>query len=172
MKIPLDQICVRTGVLCPRCQSLISNGSIDKFEVNIMRILLDLENTVDFKFLKDASYVKTYSTDSMYILIIKVASLDVHPRILGRLGKVLSDRLGARVKVINVRSLDIREIAQQLIFPARIMGVNTLWLPDGSIEYIVRIPRRDSRYLPSDTYKLEQLLSTITGKNVKIRTER
>jgi len=170
VKIPLDHICVKTGVLCPRCERLVSSGEVDKFEVDVMRVLLKLEEKNEFKFLKNAVYHKAINIDNFLILVIEVKE-HVTSRLLGRLGRALSDELRKRVRVVNRSNTNIREIASQLLYPARVIGVNTLWLPDGTIEHIVRIPRSDSRYLPSNIYALEQVLSVVTGMYVKIRTE-
>jgi transcription antitermination factor NusA-like protein len=59
----------------------------------------------------------------------------------------------------------------QLVYPARVTGVNTLWLPDGSVEHIVRVPRSDLRYLPTRITSIEEALSKISGVSVKIRIE-
>ncbi len=171
MKIPLDYVCVKTGVLCPRCQKLVDTGEVDEFEVGVMKALLDLEEKVDFRFLKEAKYVKAMKTNGILVLILDINDPQIQPRILGRLGRALSDRLKMRVRVINKAQGGIRELARQLIYPARVSGVNTLWLPDGTVEHIVRIPRSDSRYLPANTHALEEILSRITGMNIRIRTE-
>jgi len=170
VKIPLDHVCVRTGVLCPRCRRLVESGEVEPFEVDVMRELLNLEGKGDFKFLKDAEYVKAIRTRDMLVLVIDIKDTNIHPRLLGRLGRILSSKLKVKVRVVNRAHGDLREIARQLVYPARVIGVNTLWLPDGTVEHIVRIPRSDSRYLPSNVAVLEDLLSKITGMNVRIRT--
>jgi len=148
----------------------VSSGEIEKFEVNVMRLLLELEEKTEFKFLRNAIYHKAINVDNFLILIIELKE-HITSRLLGRLGRALSDELKMRVRVVNKSNTNIREIASQLLYPARVIGVNTLWLPDGTVEHIVRIPRSDSRYLPSNIYALEQVLSVVTGMNVKIRTE-
>jgi len=171
VKIPLDHICVRTGVLCPRCRRLVSSGEVKEFEVDVMRALLELETRSDFKFLRDAEYIKSVILGRTLILLIRVKGGAIHPRHLIRLGRALSEKLGKRVKIVNTAQGSLREIASQLMYPARVIGVNTLWLPDGTVEHIVRIPKSDRRYLPPDTLALENILSQITGMNVKIRME-
>jgi len=171
VKIPLDQICVRTGILCPRCQRLVDTGAVKRFEVDIMRALLELEGKADFKFLKDATYVKSIVSDNTIILLIEVKNANLQSRILTKLGRSLAEKIGKRVRVVNVANNNLRDIASQLVYPARVIGINTLWLPDGTIEHIVRIPRSDKRYLPLNTLTLENILSQITGMNVKIRME-
>lgn len=171
MKIPLDYLCVKTGVLCPRCQRLVDTGIVKEYEVQVMRALLELEDRPDFKYLKDSTYVKALKLNDVMILIIEVKDPTVRPKDLGRLGRMLSSKLNIKVRVINKVSGSIRELASQLIYPARVAGVNTLWLPDGSVEHIVRIPKGDLRYLPARMSSLEEVLSKITGMNVRIRVE-
>jgi len=171
LKIPLDYLCVKTGVLCPRCQRLVDTGIVKEYEVQVMRALLELEDRPDFKYLKDSTYVKALKLNDVMILIIEVKDPTVRPKDLGRLGRMLSSKLNIKVRVINKVSGSIRELASQLIYPARVAGVNTLWLPDGSVEHIVRIPKGDLRYLPARMSSLEEVLSKITGMNVRIRVE-
>ena len=171
MKIPLDQICVRTGILCPRCQRLVDTGVVQRFEVDIMRALLELESKVDFRFLKDATYVRSLISDNTVVLLIEVKNASLQSRILSKLGRSLAEKIGKKVRVVNIANNNLRDIASQLVYPARVIGINTLWLPDGTIEHIVRIPRSDKRYLPLNTLTLENILSQITGMNVKIRME-
>jgi len=171
VKIPLDHICVKTGVLCPRCQRLVDTGAVQRFEIDVMRALLEVESRVDFRFLKDASYVKSFNIDNVLVLLIELRESNIHSRTLAKLGRALAEKLGRRVRVVNVAHGNLRDIASQLIYPARVIGVNTLWLPDGTIEHIVRIPRSDRRYLPLNTLIIENILSQITGMNVRIRVE-
>jgi len=171
LKIPLDYLCVKTGVLCPRCQRLVDTGVVKDYEVPVMRALLELEERPDFKYLKDSVYVKAIKLNDIMILIVEVRDPNVKPKDLGRLGRVLSNKLSIKVRVVNEVGGDIRQLAKQLIYPARVAGVNTLWLPDGSVEHIVRIPKGDLRYLPMRTSSLEEVLSKLTGMNVRIRVE-
>ncbi len=69
MKIPLDYVCVRSGLLCNRCQSLIDSGEVFEYEVEIIKVLLDLEET-QFKELKDSIYHKAYKVDDLLILLV------------------------------------------------------------------------------------------------------
>ena len=136
-----------------------------------MRALLELEDRPDFKYLKNSTYVKALKHNEVIILVIEIKNPGVRPKDLGRLGRVLSSKLSSKVRVINRVSGNIRELAMQLIYPARVAGVNTLWLPDGSVEHIVRIPKADLRYLPTRMSSLEEVLSKITGMSVRIRVE-
>lgn len=171
MRIPLDHICVRSGVLCPRCQGLVDSRVVESYEVDVMRVLLDLEDKPEFKFLKDAVYHKTLKLADLLVITIQLPDSLTNQRLINKLDKQLSEVLGIKVRVIDKSVNNIRSIAFQLVTPARISGINTLWLPDGSVQYIVRIPKSDSRYLPASKEVIEEVLSTLVGSSVRIRTE-
>lgn len=171
MRIPLDHICVRSGVLCPRCQGLVDSRVVESYEVDVMRVLLDLEDKPEFKFLKDAVYHKTLKLADLLVITIQLPDSLTNQRLINKLDKQLSEVLGIKVRVIDKSVNNIRSIAFQLVTPARISGINTLWLPDGSVQYIVRIPKSDSRYLPASKEVIEEVLSTLVGNSVRIRTE-
>jgi len=167
MKIPLDTICVKSGVLCPRCRKLVDSGTYTLREVEIMKQLLELEEQdPNYRFLKDVTYVKSYETNSIIVTILDVDD-SIPQSMLIRLGKTLSEKIGLRVRVI--RKSDPKTLIAQIIAPARIHGVNSVWTPDGDVQHIIRISRYDARFLPVEVKELEQLLSTIFHENYRIK---
>lgn len=172
MKIPLDILCVKTGVLCPRCQSMLRSGSVRDYEVDVMRELLDLEELTDFKFLKDMEYVRSVTGEGALVVILQETKDNTpDPRSLNKLSWTLSERLKIRARIIT-NTKDLKEVVKQLVFPARITSVNTIWLPDGTVEYVVRVPKFELRNLPFKRREIiEDLLTQITGNVVRIRAD-
>jgi transcription antitermination factor NusA-like protein len=168
MKIPLDYLCVKSGLLCNRCQNLVDSGQVDNFEINVMKILLDLEDT-QFKELKDSTYYKAIKVNNLLILLVGSGpSMTIQKWI--KIAKVLQEKLGMKVRIIEKTS-NIKSSAVQLLSPARVLGVNTVWLPDGSVQYVIRVSRTERRLLPADALVLESALSKIHDTRVKIRVE-
>jgi len=165
-------LCVKTGVLCPRCQSIVRGGSVREYEVDVMRELLDLEELTDFKFLKDMEYVRSVMGEGALVVILQDTKNNTpDPRSLNKLSWILSERLKVKTKIVT-NTRDLKEIVKQLVFPARITSVNTIWLPDGTVEYVVRVPRFELRNLPFKRREIiEDLLTQITGNVVRIRAD-
>jgi len=92
------------------------------------------------------------------------------PYMLSRLSKALSEKLKTKVRIVE-KSSNLKVLAGQLLMPIRILGVNMLWLPDGSWESIVRIPKYEAKMLPAKKEVIEKLLSKLAGLPVKIRFE-
>lgn len=165
----MDYICVKSRVLCPRCQSLVDSGEVDEREIDVMAKLVELEEREGMRVLKDATYRKSYFLGDLTIVVINF-NRPQGVQVLSRLSRDLGEKLGTRVRVVEY-SGDVKTVASQLLYPARILGVNMLWLPDGTRQHIVRVPRYDARRLPSSLETVEKALSSITGKPVRLRVE-
>ncbi|RLG73353.1 MAG: transcription elongation factor NusA [Thermoprotei archaeon] len=166
-KLPLCTICVKSGLLCPRCQRLVERGDYDDIDIEIMKILLELEES-KFTILKDVVYYKSYKADNMYVIVLSGNKLS--PYMLGKIAKKLSEKLEGKVRIIE-KTGSLRRMASQLLLPANVLGVNILWLPDGSWQSIVRVSKSDSKALPAEKEVLEEILTKLSGMEVRIRFE-
>ncbi len=166
MKYPLDRICVKSGILCPRCQRLVDTGVVGEYEVPIMRELIFLEEK-GFKELRKGNYIKAYKSGDLVVILVEGIG---DQKALERASKELANKLGSRVRIVE-RSGDVRRLVEQVIYPATLMGVNTLWLPDGTEQVVVRVFRRDQRIIGNKKNEYEQILSEILKKPVRIRYE-
>lgn len=169
MKIPLDYYCVMTGLLCPRCQEKVRHGEVQEFEIGVMRELLNLERQMDFRFLVQTEYVHAHDSPRMLVILIRSGLPDAKaPPNLRKLERKLSKIFKKKVKVINVAGETFTQIASHLLWPARMLTVSTTFLPTGDETLTITVPRSDARYL-RDSQFLEQILSKIAGKPVRLR---
>ncbi len=168
MKMPLDHICLKSGVLCPRCRKLVESGVVADYEVEIMRGILELEEkNPEFRALKDGTYIKSYRVDSFVVLMVEVPE-NVSTQTLTKLARALSEKLGMKIRVVK-KVNDMKLVIAQIVAPARVNGVNSLWLPDGTVQHIVRISRYDAKLLPASIEALEKLFKEIFGEDIRIR---
>lgn len=152
---------------------MVDSGEVDSREVDIMKALIELEESGN-QLLKKAVYHKAYFIDSQMIVIVMDlgvgTSVPVYTKYARNIERELSSKLGVRVKLIP-RTGDLRGLALHLLYPARVLGVNTLWLPDGSVEYVVRVSRRDRRFLEKNRKFFEMILAELAGKKVRVKYE-
>ncbi len=168
MKIPLDQVCVRSGLLCNRCQALVDEGEVLDYEIEIMKILLELEET-QFKELRECVYHKAYKVDNLLILLV-TSSPEMTQQKWIKIAKILQDKLNIKVRVLE-KTNSIKNSAIQLLSPARVLGVNTVWMPDGSVQYVIRVSKSERKLLPAEAQLLESALTKIHSTPVRIRVE-
>ncbi len=161
MKYPLDRVCVKSGIFCPSCQRKLDTGEVDYSEIEVIKALMELEEKhVE---LREGEYIKSYIIDNTVILILK-NNWDRGQ--LNKIARELGNKLGRRVKVALLTG-DQRVLAEQLLAPARVLGVNVIWLPDGSEQISIRIASRDKRRL-GNISDWEKIFTKILGKPTRI----
>jgi len=138
-------------------------------DIEVLNAILNIKSKIEDYF-KDVEYVKSYAVNNLVIVLLRgVKSI---PRtILKQFEQNLEQVLGRKVKVIE-KSSSINELAVQLAFPARILTIVMSWLPDGTNEAIVKIPKTEIRRLPFKPEDYAKILSLITGINVKVEISR
>jgi len=168
MKSPICDICLKSGILCPGCQEKVNKGEITELEAEIS---LRLYNLLDkYKMPQELTFHKAIETDDTVILVVGENQIGT---IIGKGGKIvksLQKELNKKIRVIE-NTDDIKKIAQDLIHPARIMGINILYLPDGGTKKKLRIPVEDEKKLPIDTSIVEDIILRMTGESVNVVIE-
>jgi len=160
-------VCIKSGILCPSCQEKLDRGEITPLDIEVGKHLLELENK--YPALKDATFFKAVDTEKMLIVLVKSDGRSLRP-LWNRISKVMSNKIGKPVRIIE-KTASIRQIAEQVLAPARVLGVNIVWLPDGSRENYIRVPRSDLRRLSIRKEQAEKVISEFTKETVRIIAE-
>ncbi|MHA1607096.1 MAG: hypothetical protein ACTSWP_06095 [Candidatus Freyarchaeota archaeon] len=164
MKTPICTFCLKSGVLCSRCQEKVDSGEVSELDIKIARYLTELEER--FSSLKDVKFVKAIESNNLVIIVVGQGDI---PNLIGPKGRIiksLSDELGRKVRVIE-ESSSLKKIIEDIIAPASLLGVNTVWLPDGTNEKKIRVRQSDSKRLPTSTRVLEKVINQLTGEKVR-----
>ena len=169
MNIPLDKVCVKSGLLCERCQAKISSGQYSPWEVEVMRVLLDLE--ARFKELRGATYIKSVKVgDVLYVLLsgISYVSRD--------LAREIRQRLSIGVRSVNVLAVpqggfgDVRGLLGGLL-NAPLLSLSTYYSPDGTVTYIARVPLASRARVQEVEAAVKQVFRALTGAELYIEYE-
>jgi transcription antitermination factor NusA-like protein len=166
VKLPFCEFCVRTRLLCHRCQSLIDGGEYQWLDVEVSAALLAAGQRVGAQ---DLEYVKSYDIGDLVVVLMRNAkklSRSAHAALERELSAAL--RRGARV----IEYGGMNEVVAQLISPARLLTISTSWLPDGTTETTIKIPARESRKLPIRPEALQAVISKIFSVRVKVELVR
>ncbi len=92
--------------------------------------------------------------------------------LIGRDGKVVSElshRLGKKVRIAE-HTGNVRKTISDILMPARLMGINTVYSGGGEI-HKVRLLRSEMRDLPVDIDTLEKALQSVLNSKVMIQFE-
>lgn len=166
MKTPLCSICLKNyPLICGNCQQKIDDGEVTELGVKVARVLVNLEDK--FPSLKEVTFKRVFQINGL--IIILVGRGDVR-RILGPsrgVLRLLEDELHAQVRLVE-ESRNPQHILRDLIRPVRILGVNTIWLPDNSFERKVRISARERDKIPITLGQLQNTIYELTGERIRV----
>ena len=165
MKTPICQICLKSGILCAKCQERFDAGLISPLDLEISRLLLKLEN--QYPSVKKIYLQRTTKVGNMTVLQVSKESIPILLTSKASVIRYLEKQLRTSIRVIEYTKSPTK-VAQDLLYPARIAGVNTIYLPDGTNEVIIRVLREDEERLPSDTKLLREAIEELTGRMIRI----
>lgn len=166
MKTSLCSFCLKSGILCSKCSEKVKSGEITDSDLKVARVLLSLEES--YPSLQNINFYK--SVDSGKTLAIIVGRGDV-PRLLGYGGKIvraLEEKTGKIIRILEY-GVDDRKFLEDLFAPLSIVTINTIWLPDGSMETRVILRRRGGRPPPFDVKALKEIARKV--RNMTLRVE-
>lgn len=160
--LPICEVCAKTGILCGACESKLQKGKINPLDVELSKILYGLsKGKIGFERAIDIEDFIIILTEKDYI-----------GKIIGKDGvniRTISTKLGKQVRVIGTG--DFREMVYDLVAPARVIGVNKVHKPDGTILQRIRINRRDKARLRMGLEDLERVISTLSQDKIEIKFE-
>jgi transcription antitermination factor NusA-like protein len=169
VKTILDAFCVKSGILCRKCQEKIEKGQITDLDLKIIRLLTELEK--ENPALQEVTYHKAVEAENNVVILVDRRDMG---RILSGGAKTvhaISDSLGKKVKILSYGG-DDRQFLEDLLSPLSILTLNTIWIPDGSTETKVILSGRQPRRMPVDLEMVKGLAKQLRSMSLRIEFER
>ena len=165
MKGPVCNFCLRTGILCQKCQSLIDSGEITNLDINVAMEITALEQK--HPALKDITFYRAVEVGHLIVVLVGERDLPVILGHRGRIIKTIEQNLKKRIRVIETSS-STKKLIEDLLIPVEVAGINEIYLPDGSTVKKVRIRNFDRKKLPASVDTLEDVIWKLTDKPIRI----
>ena len=156
--------CLKSGILCSKCQAKLKKGEISQTDLEIGQLLLSLESS--YPPLQEINFHKAVETDGILALIVGKGDVT---KLLSGGGKVLrsiGEKTGKNVRVLEAGG-DNRKFLEDLFAPVSILTINTIWLPDGSQETRV-ILRRRGRRPPFEVQAIKDIAQKVRGMTLRV----
>ncbi|MFX1245476.1 MAG: hypothetical protein ACFE8F_10965 [Promethearchaeota archaeon] len=152
-------------LICGNCQKKIDEGEVTDIDIQVARTLVKLED--EFPTIKEATFKQAFETNGVVVILVGKGDLR---RILGPVRRVLRQLetdLNTKVRIVE-ESRNPQNVLRDLIRPVRILGINTIWLPDNTFERKVRISERERDNIPLSLKQLEAAIYEISGERIRI----
>jgi len=160
--------CLRSGVLCERCQEKLDTGEVTQLDLDVARLILELEK--QNQNLKKVELMKTLSVGNIVVLQVSKKSVPVLLSAEPNPLEVIEKKLKKTVRVVPYSQASSRVVAG-ILAPVEVAGIDTIFVPDGTIEKKIRISKSDSDRLPASIEMVERLLHQITGERFRITVD-
>jgi transcription antitermination factor NusA-like protein len=143
VQIQLCEFCLKSGMLCSKCQRKVESGEVSEKYMEVAKALLGMEN--ENQFLQKVRLDNVLDAGGFLVLVVgkgDAAKFNAEPRLIRDIG----DRFNKRVLVIESGTKD-RQFLEELFANQHIVTINIIWLPDGTTETRVVLQGRGSRRL-------------------------
>jgi len=161
MKLPVCVFDIESDMLCPSCQDKLDSGVITDFDVEFCKWLI--ENGKQYPELEKLTLLRAVKTDSLLILVVKKKNRDIlqsEEELMGKIAEEFGEVL------IMEGPAKLRTVVRSLILPAIEVGVNSLYLPNGFKESIVKLRTEDRERIAYSKEQLRAIVSAVVGESV------
>jgi transcription antitermination factor NusA-like protein len=168
LKLPICSFDAKVGVLCPKCEAKLRSGELSRTDVDVSYMLA--KNLGKFPILDKITLRKASEEEGELVLMVGLGEMPI-VRSDPDFTRNLEETLGRKLWFTEADT-DDRRFVEHLLFPARIMTMNTVWLPDGSKIMKVIIPGRKTARFPIDLEKVKKIVGDTRGIELVIKFER
>jgi hypothetical protein len=161
MRLPVCNFDLESDMLCTNCQARLDRGEITSFDVEFSKWLLEKEK--DHPQLENLTLQRATRTEGRLILVVKKRGKELFLAERTLVAE-LTEKFG-EVMVFE-GPIKLRRVIQEFIHPASEVGVNSLYLPDGSKENIVMLREEDRKRIKYSNADLRVIVSSIMGESV------
>ena len=161
MRLPVCNFDLESDMLCTSCQAKLDRGDITAFDIELSKWLLEREK--DHPNLENLALLRAARTEGRLILVVKKKGKELFLAEEALVSE-LTEKFGEVMVVEGPPKL--RRVIREFIHPANEIGVNSLYLPDGSKENIVMLREEDRERIQYSIDDLRMIVTAIMGESV------
>ena len=165
MKTPICTFDAKTGILCTKCETKLRLGHLTHADIEgAMKITKIAEHNQD---VNKFTMISAAKVDDDFILILRGSDIIVL-RTNTSLSKKFEDEFQSKVWFVEAEATD-RRFIENLFFPAKVLTVNLIWLPDGNKLTKAIITDGNPSELESNVEKIKKIAKEI--RNIELLVE-
>lgn len=165
MKTPICTFDAKTGILCAKCETKLRLGHLTHADIEgAMKITKIAEHNQD---VNKFTMISAAKVDDDFILILRGSDIIVL-RTNTSLSKKFEDEFQSKVWFVEAEATD-RRFIENLFFPAKVLTVNLIWLPDGNKLTKAIVTDGNPSELESTVEKIKKIAKEI--RNIELLVE-
>lgn len=165
MKTPICTFDAKTGILCAKCETKLRLGHLTHADIEgAMKITKIAEHNQD---VNKFTMISAAKVDDDFILILRGSDIIVL-RTNTSLSKKFEDEFQSKVWFVEAEATD-RRFIENLFFPAKVLTVNLIWLPDGNKLTKAIVIDGNHSELESNVEKIKKIAKEI--RNIELLVE-
>ena len=162
MKTPICSFDAKTGTLCSNCEDKLQSGRLTELDVECaIKLTKIAERNQE---LNKFTMVNAYQVNGDVVLILQksdISALRSNPELTRKIQAAFE----SKVWFVESEATDKRFL-ENLFFPARIVTINLIWLPDGNKLTKVIVAKRDSQDSDVDVETIQKITKRV--RNIEL----
>lgn len=99
MKIPLCNFCIKSNILCQKCEEKVKTGKVSDLDIRIAKLLLEIENK--YQTLQNVSFYNAYDINDFLVIVLGKGDLDKISLQRRAIMRGIGENVGRRIRILE-----------------------------------------------------------------------
>jgi transcription antitermination factor NusA-like protein len=162
LKTPICSFDAKTGTLCSKCEDKLRSGHLTQADVECAVKLVKIAERDQE--INKFTMINAYHVNGDIVLVLQRSDLSVL-RSNVELSRKIEQQFENKVWFVEAEATDKRFL-ENLFFPARILTINLIWLPDGSKLTKVIVAAKDGQVSGINVEQIQKITKTV--RNIEL----
>ena len=162
MKTPICSFDAKTGTLCSKCEDKLRSGHLTQADVECAVKLVKIAERDQE--INKFTMINAYHVNGDIVLVLQRSDLSAL-RSNVELSRKIEQQFENKVWFVEAEATDKRFL-ENLFFPARILTINLIWLPDGNKLTKVIVAAKDGQVSGINVEQIQKITKTV--KNIDL----
>ena len=162
MKTPICSFDAKTGTLCSKCEDKLRSGHLTQADVECAVKLVKIAERDQE--INKFTMINAYHVNGDIVLVLQRSDLSAL-RSNVELSRKIEQQFENKVWFVEAEATDKRFL-ENLFFPARILTINLIWLPDGSKLTKVIVAAKDGQVSGINVEQIQKITKAV--KNIDL----
>jgi transcription antitermination factor NusA-like protein len=167
LKTPICSFDAKTGTLCSKCEDKLRSGHLTQADVECAVKLVKIAERDQE--INKFTMINAYHVNGDIVLVLQRSDLSAL-RSNVELSRKIEQQFENKVWFVEAEATDKRFL-ENLFFPARILTINLIWLPDGSKLTKVIVAAKDGQVSGINVEQIQKITKTVRNIDLLVDFE-